>query len=42
MQTLIVPIHTRNLRFLAVEMFKVVKGHAPKILHQQSLMIYSL
>ena len=26
-----VSIHTRNLRFLAVEMLKVVKGLAPKI-----------
>ena len=28
-----VSIHTRNLRFLAVEMFKVVKGLAPTIIN---------
>ena len=28
-----VSIHTRNLRFLAVEMYKVVKGLAPTIIN---------
>ena len=33
-----VPIHTKNLRFLAVEMFKVVKGLAPTIINDLFLL----
>ena len=33
-----VPIHTKNLRFLAVEMFKVVKSLAPTIINDLFLL----